>query len=389
MNEDRLDEFDNRLRRRIDAHRQHREESSRATLGESGDTHQPPDFTGMSIYEAAEAYDSWASARITMHRGRDLTVKSPAAADKKTPEEPAAGAIKPATSLDTLDKTMVDDFGLARFLPDGGPRSGTTLCATRQEFLAPICDYLGTSQGTAGQWLNNAELETPGSSAVNPLTKIAVHIPGQGCYVNGWELARRHDLTNSSRVLDDGAAFREAARAIGEEKWGFGFVTRYTAYGAEKLERRLCRWDLAARLGVETDGETKSRQLAKQLRRVSCLAEEGWASWVGEYLAWRSDPAGEEPGVRSGFRLAQLVDGIEHLSGIVPLKELVGGLLDAVRWIFLQTEIGPTLIHESTRCLQRLYDHDDSRTCRLRTHIARMLIGKMEARLGCCPCRTR
>jgi hypothetical protein len=382
MSDSRLSQFDERLRRRIEQFREKRAKTSRGLLGESPTLpERVPDFSGMPIHEAAAAYDSWMTARIRKHCGETTPERPTLSAEDR--EQPVDREMSRVSSLDRLDRVMEDDFGLRRFLPDSAPRTATTLCTTRQEFLEPICDYLGTSRGVADRWLETVEREQAADQA-SPLTRTAVHITGQGCLVNGWKLARRHDLSSPSEALKDEAAFREAARSIGEEKWGCGFITRYTAYGAEKLQRGLCRWDLAARLGVEIHGDSKSRQLAERLRSVSCLTEEGWSSWVGEYLAWRSDPVGAELGVRTGFRLAQLVDGIEHVVGIVPW-ELVSGLLEAIRWIFLQTEIGPSLIHESTRRLQKLYAGDDPRICRLRSQIARMLMGKLEARLGVLP----
>jgi hypothetical protein len=386
MTDDRVSEFEDRLRRRIEEHREERAETGQELSGESTvHAQHSPDFSGMSMREAAEVYDRWVSAQIAAHRGERVAPgpppvdEVPVESDLSDPAE-----VSRITSLDQLDRVMEDDFGLRRFLPGSESPAETIFCTTRREFLEPIRAYLGVSSAVSQHWLETPEGEAGDRAESSPLARVAVHIPKQGCYVNGCELARRHELSNPSVVLDDEAAFREAARAIGEEKWGYGFITGYTAYGREKLERGLGRWDLAARLGVEIEGDGARALQAEELRKVSCLTEEGWPLWVGEYLAWRTDTSGEGLPVRTGFRLAQLVDGIEHLIGIVPW-ELVSGLLEAVRWIFLQTEIGPTLIHKSTRRLQKLYVRDDPRACQLRTHIAQTLVGKLEARLGVLP----
>ena len=384
-----LEDFDRRLRKRIARHEEEREQATQKVFGEAARRAEPfPDFSGMPVEKAIADYDEWVTTRIEAHR-RKGPAQIPAPPEPEAPGPPVVGQIAPVRSLPEVDQVMVQDFALDRFLSGGASPPPTVYCTTMEEFVEPVTAYLGLPSPMRDGWLQAARRERPGWERANPLGRVALYIPSQGCYVNGWRLARLHDLPDPRTALTEPAAFRDAVRQVAGEKWGLGFIRRRTEYGVEREQHGLYRWDLAERLGVKVDGDTTRARQAAQLRVIASFTEAGWTRWVSDYLAQRADPSAGDTGVHTDIRLAQLWDAAEHLVRIVPLDEVVGGLLDAIRWLFLESEAGPTLIHKGVRVFQSLQEHKQADQVLMavarmpvRTLLGRLLMGKLEARLG-------
>lgn len=387
-----LEDFDRRVRERIARHKAEREQTTQGLFGEAAGRDEPfPDFSGVPIEKAIAAYDEWVTTQIEAHR-REGPAQIPTPPEPQVPGPPVVGQIAPVRSLPEVDQVMVKDFALDRFISGGVPIPPTVYCTTPEKFVEPVTAYLGLPSPVGDGWLEAARRERPGWERSNPLGRVALYIPSQGCYVNGWRLARLHNLPDPGAALTEPAAFRDAVRQVASEKWGLGFIGCHAEYGVERERHGLDRWNLAERLDVKMGGDAARARQAEQLRAIVSFTEAGWTRWVGDYLAQRADPSAGDLGVHTGLRLAQLWDAAEHLVRIVPFDEVIGGLLDAIRWLFLESEAGPTLIHKGVRVFQALQKHKQANQVSLavarmpvRVLIGRLLMGKLEARLGALP----
>lgn len=405
MSDTTTSDFERRLQERTRHHQAERAKMNEDLFGKKRPPLEgPPDFSNLPTDAAFSAYDDWLTGRIAVWRGET----SPAAA----PPQPAAPpAARPATrpvvggsmpQIRTLDRSVIDDlmmqsFALERYMP--GCRTefpDITPCPTPETFAECIVAILPEYRGQIPGWKTQVE-QAPGELLPgNPLSRPALHVQGQGTYLNLWHITRGQ----SAEVTDiqhNRFWLRQAVAALGAERWGHGFLESYTAWGGN-VQRAGHDLYLKQRLGLPLPATT-SPGLA--LLEAVALTADGWAWWVGKYLAQRAapDPQLDAADAQEGVRLSPVLDGLQRIFRVIPLEmwaqilgfpvpgldRLVNGLSETLNWLFLNTEMDERIINRNVRRLQKPVMQIGPLRFELssqRDWISHYLLRNVEAKLG-------
>lgn len=192
-------------------------------------------------------------------------------------------------SLAGLDQLMEDDFGLMRFFDKSMTAYPATYCETVREYLEPILADIPMPEERRAQVFEELTAAAEAGGNVPILRSLGVHIPGAGCFINGWLIAK--DLKMPPReAFESAAGFAEIVTTASHEKWGHGFITEMTALGREKSAVQLGKTRLADQFEIRTVDTPGHARLTEQWRIIffaSNYVEEGYATWVTRYLAER------------------------------------------------------------------------------------------------------
>lgn len=132
---------------------------------------------------------------------------------------------------------------------------------------------------------------------------FGVFLGAHGCYVNGWLYQRLHNLEHATDALRQPAILPAVIGTAAHEKWGHGFVATCTALGKESTELQLdrCRYARAfPRLTVTTPEGRLMQEKWSLVFMASRFLEEGWASWVDQYVSQHLTEL--LPGIKSDAR---------------------------------------------------------------------------------------
>ncbi len=155
----------------------------------------------------------------------------------------------------------------------------TQICETIEEFLDLLLEHLRCSAAERAAILE-AWVEQPYEGFGSAL---GVHLPGRGCFVNGWVFLRAFKCDDIDELLEHPVARAEIARTAVHEKLGHGFVSEATASGRERVANGLELLRLARRFGVETADTPDHAILNRKdelVFRASAVTDEGFSRWL-------------------------------------------------------------------------------------------------------------
>lgn len=412
MRDNPLDEFDRRLSDRIARHREKQARTSRELFGSSPEGLEPaPDLHGLPFEEAIAAYDDWVDRRIRAWRGESQPQftkpprKSSRHARSTHREEPwRRGRMQPVHQLGDMDNLVMDAFALREFMPtcvDELPPM--TICRTVEGFAAPLRDYLPGYRTWFPRWVEQVHANRGQVQLGNPISQLAIHLPGIGTYVNGWQLLGEHD--DLSEAWQDDKTLRRAVKAVASERWGHGFIERYTAWGEDLHEMNLDALYLIQRLELPPPRNEALFEKSKAMSEGAIITTAGWARWIGEYLARRTRAPGSVPlDDGSQMDLSQFWNALQRLLRVVPLEswaEILGtpvpgldrlfqGFKETLNWLLLNTDMDFQIVNRCVRRCQRtvtspkLQDRHELGIS-LPDRLTQMMFNNVEARLGVMP----
>lgn len=406
MDEERLNNFDRRLRDRIDRHKQERVQTSRELFGESGEASPTlPSFDELPFDQAVAAYDDWVDRRINAWRGEVAAPPTPG--PPETERQPGRrGRVQPIRQLADVDQLMTDAFALDAFFP----RSVTAalpvqVCDGLGEFGVPLVKALPGYREWLPRWSAGARQQRGKRLPGNPVSRLALHIPHQATYVNGWQVVGT-EYPDVPAALRDRVALQRTVSAVAAERWGHGFIEQYTEWGRDLHAMDVAPSYLIQRLGLPAPQASAHTAQGDAMVEGAVLTTTGWSLWIGEYLAQRARPGSgadvPQPGQR--LRLSQLWDAFKRLFQVVPLEtwaeilgtplpgadRLVHGVSETLNWLLLNTDMDMRMINWSVRRAQRMVvglepTFQQSAGFSLRRALARMVFSNAEARLGVMP----
>ena len=244
--------------------------------------------------------------------------------------------------LRTVDEVMDKEFDVQGYLGGSLAVYPTTFCETVREYVVPILADLPISEGQRSDLIGQIEEAAEAGQVPPILQSLGVHIPGVGCFINGWYLGRLQKLAPRA-LFTDPEGFGRIVTTASHEKWGHGFITDLTTLGKEKAEVQLQMNHLAEKFEVRTVDTPEHARLLEQwsiLFKSSQYVEEGFASWVERYLAERLAERGvltpEQLQLAPRFSLESV---LQALSGIPQAQECS----DALQSLFDPGE--PTIEH--------------------------------------------
>ena len=408
-----MSDFERRLQERIGSHRQERAAAGASLFGAAGTEMPPPDLGDAPFEDAIAAYDDWVERRIRAWRGEEATepeasepLPTPPAgkpASGRLPEPQAArsshqGRMRPITHLEEMDAFVRYAFAFDEFIADlqiAFPP--IEACATLENFAEALARAVPELRPSMPRWLNEVRQHPVERLPGNPLCAPAHHIAGAGTYLN---LARLE--LQAYTPTPDYERLKEAIRATGAARWGYGFIEQYTAWGRDIRSPDLAQIHLWRRLGVEPPTSAAAAR-ESALAESAFFTSAGWASWIGDYLAHRVRvPEAVQPPREAGrLTLSQVWDAIKRLSRLIPLEtwaQLLGapilgldqfyeGISETLRWLFLHTAWEGKITGWHTRRMQTItlaLEPLAQKHLRLSLHkeISRITLSRVEAHLG-------
>lgn len=268
--DDKRSEFSDKLNRRISEH-DRRYAADRAALAD--------------LFHAAD--DEWRQSIAERRR---------AIADTPFRTETSAGFGARRHIIHQLDRLMWRDFKLSGAFPaQTMTRYPVIYCETPDDFFAPMFAAEDLSDTERRRLL----AETVAHETTEPSGILGVNLPGDGCYINGWLFGKIAGKT-AQAALEDAQIFPQILQTACHEKLGHGFIAELTAVGQEKTRVGLWRFDTARQFNGRTVDTPHSAELAHKhalLHHSTKFAEEGWATWIEQFMLWRAGQEGLLDGV--------------------------------------------------------------------------------------------
>ena len=189
-------------------------------------------------------------------------------------------------SLKEIDRIFLEKFNLDNYYPTDKLTYPTIFCETLEEFFKPFIASMNLSE----QARQNEMV-----CLINEARQIAeekgggiygVNFPGQGCYLNGWLFAQKAGI-QPSKVSSYPQIIQDVLITAAHEKLGHGFISVYSTLGELKTHLGLSIVEVASRFGL-LPADDAGIQLQKRqhalLFTVSQFLEEGWATWIQNYI---------------------------------------------------------------------------------------------------------
>jgi hypothetical protein len=285
--------FEDRLEARIAASRRRQQEAS-ADLA--------------AIFREAEREQAAQvrAGRLSATRSSPGAPRHSAASNRFSLPVQAQMTLGNADLLQRLDAVMWETFELEPLFPNAPlGQYPVVYCETLAEFFTPILADLDVSASTREEllaaWIDEAEAHAQEHGG----GIFGVNLPGRGCYVNGWLFGFAHDKPPRT-ALQDPAIFPTIMETVCHEKLGHGFIATLTAVGQEKRQLGLWRFEWAQRFNLRTVDSPRSALLEQKHRLVhesSKFTEEGWATWIEQFMIWLGARQGLLPSVQAAERL--------------------------------------------------------------------------------------
>ena len=291
--DDRIKEFGDRLDRSADRHRrqQERDSAEMAARFRRADTQQ--------------------QAQVRLRR--------PSPGWPFTTPRQAQVALSGTEALQRWDRLMWQAFDLGQLFDDEPlSRYQVYYCETLEEFFTPFFEDLDCSDSTKAELIQTETERAKQAAGRGGI--FGVNLPGRGCYINGWLFGVASGVT-AREALQDPRIFHHILETICHEKLGHGFLAELTAVGQERTRLGMWQFDLAQRFALRTVDDPRGallRQKHALIFRTTQYTEEGWATWIAEYMVRLA--AGEETrseegqlsGVESRYTLERVKDVLEN-----------------------------------------------------------------------------
>jgi len=369
--DDRIKEFGDRLDRSADRHRrqQERDSAELAARFRRADTQQ--------------------QAQVRLRR--------PSPGWPFTIPRQAQVALSGTEALQQWDRLMWQAFDLGQIF-DGEPLSRYQVyyCETLEEFFAPFYEDLDCSDSTKAELIQVKIEEARQAAGKGGI--FGVNLPGRGCYINGWLFGAANGIT-TREALQDPHIFHHILETICHEKLGHGFVAELTAVGQEKTRLGMWQFDLAQRFALRTVDDPRGALLQQKhalIFRTTQYTEEGWATWIAEYVlqlaaAEETRSEGGEPSRRDGrYTLEGVADALGKAQAHNPdLHQAADQLINAIDVLVVADEPPASAIFGAMRVWQeiaRLELFDEAFGGELGQPVAYvlgyLLLRRLEGRLG-------
>lgn len=190
-------------------------------------------------------------------------------------------------SITAVDAIIDNEFEISRHLGASLSAYPTTFCETAREYLAPLVEDIPISDARREQLLDEADAAAQAGQVIPILRSLGVHIPGVGCFINGWIMGQAAGM-DPRELLGSPDGFARVLTTASHEKWGHGFITELTASGQEKKAVQLGKHHVADQFDVRTVDTPDHARLSEQWQIIffsSQYVEEGFATWIERYAA--------------------------------------------------------------------------------------------------------
>ena len=333
--DDRIKEFGDRLDRSADRHRrqQERDSAEMAARFRRADTQQ--------------------QAQVRLRR--------PSPGLPFTIPRQAQVALSGTEALQQWDRLMWQAFDLGQLFDDEPlSRYQVYYCETLEEFFTPFFEDLDCSDSTKAE-LIQAETERA-KQAAGKGGIFGVNLPGRGCYINGWLFGVASGVT-AREALQDPRIFHHILETICHEKLGHGFLAELTAVGQERTRLGMWQFDLAQRFALRTVDDPRGallRQKHALIFGTTQYTEEGWATWIAEYVlqlaaAEETRSEGGEPSRRDGRYTLEGVKSVLDMMAKEPeLHEAANRLIRAIDVLVVDDVSPASDIFEAIRVWQEI-----------------------------------
>lgn len=235
--------------------------------------------------------------------------------------------------LRSVDDLFVETFQLRQHLANINLFYPTVYAETLDEFFAPLGEEMDLSPEAKAAVLNNLQADAERTARETRGGIFGVNLPGRGCLLNGWLFAYGRGYAPRNALTDSQVLSRILA-TLAHEKLGHGFITEFTALGAEKKRVGLARLDLAKCFDVRAMDSPAATLLAQKhalVHTVSQLTEEGWATWVEHFLMPRL--VGAEP--RPPHTLDAILRALDQLASDKSTREMAAQIRQALNVLFI------------------------------------------------------
>ncbi|MHC1783632.1 MAG: hypothetical protein AB9891_12910 [Anaerolineaceae bacterium] len=220
--------------------------------------------------------------------GRINRIQSEAAARSQAPLAGLQNALVNITHSDPLrdlDQAFLKTFNLPDYYPAGKLAYPTIFCETLEEFFAPFLAGMNYSDAALLQECSRM-MEEAQQAAEKGGGIFGVNFPGQGCYLNGWLVARLARMP-AGEVMRHPEVSKNVLGIAAHEKLGHGFLSVYSTLGELKTRLGLSVVQIASQFGIAPADDAADRLRYEQknlLFTVSQFLEEGWATWIEHYM---------------------------------------------------------------------------------------------------------
>ncbi len=169
-------------------------------------------------------------------------------------------------------------------------------------------------------------------------------IAGHGCLLNEEALraeAKSHD------------EFRfKALECSALEKWGWGFFLEYTRIGELLIQSGHWRDAASRRLQGDLEMPSAISGVASAVLRSSALTRIGWGLWIRDYLLYKArNPVAANMPVINVPRATRILDILDVFGRTLENASQVYSILNAIRYILVQTELAPRGAHIAVRAI--------------------------------------
>lgn len=213
--------------------------------------------------------------------------------------------------LRELDRTFINMFHLPQYFPTNKLSYPTILCEGLEEFFTPFLSGMNYSQQTRDQELKRLISEAQEVAKKHKGGIFGVNFPGQGCYLNGWLFAYLANI-QTNQVMTTPSVFQKVLGTAAHEKLGHGFLSVYSSLGEIKTNLGLTLVQIADQFGLAASDDAMARLRYQQnslLFTVSQFLEEGWATWIENYLKGKLFQSGTNP----SHSIEEIIQAVEHL----------------------------------------------------------------------------
>ncbi len=179
------------------------------------------------------------------------------------------------------------------------------------------------------------------------------NLSGKGCYLNGWLFVYDHQIA-PRQAFNDQQLLMSILGTAAHEKLGHRFLDLYTAMGDVKSRLGLGMVEIASRFGLRpADDPTSTLRRAQYnlLFTASQLLEEGWATWLQNYLAESWLGGSDHP----RHTLQSIWKATLDLPEDMPdRQQIVEALQTSLAVLFDSKEQPDTTVHTAVRLLENL-----------------------------------
>lgn len=382
--DDKMQEFADRLGRRVAEHRAQQERDS-AELA--------------ALYRQADAEQQARTQTFrTVPFDRQLKRRTAPGGRFAAPLQ-ARIALSQTDVLQRLDQMMWAAFALDHAFPDQPLRRYPVVyCETLEEFLTPIVADEDCSESARDEMLREWAVQIEEKTSETGGGILGVNLPGRGCFINGWLFGFANG-TSARAALEDKRTFLRILETACHEKLGHGLIAEVTAAGREKSDLGLYRFGLARQFSLRTVDTPRSallRQKHMLIYETTKFTEEGWATWIEGYMLWRAAQDGlladagapAQPDVR--YTLEQVGQVLQAVHDQSPddLRPEVEKFLEATRILLVVSEPLPDdaifwavrVWQEKAEIFDQVFSHSLGQPALY--VLGYLLLRRLEARLG-------